>query len=131
MLIFFYYIIILYNITNIIINNKMSILQKFISLEVLFTIVSGSLFIFFMDLYGRHNNTLHLIFAIVFTIIFLFFIYRMAFKKYDPIVVNLCAKIFPMILLTILSICILNRKWNIYTILGLVLIFVGAILVSN
>jgi hypothetical protein len=48
----------------------------------------------------------------------------MAFKKYDPIVVNLCAKVFPMILLTILSICILKRKWNFYTILGLVLIFI-------
>jgi len=109
----------------------MSILQKFISLEVLFTIISGSLFIFFMDLYGRHNNALHLLFAIVFTTIFLIFIYRMALKKYDPIVVNLCAKIFPMIFLTILSICVLNRKWNFYTILGLVLIFLGAILVSN
>jgi len=109
----------------------MSLLQKFLSLEVLFTIISGALFIFFMDLYGRFNNTLHLIFAIVFTIIFLIFIYRMAFKKYDPIVVNLCAKVFPMILLTILSICILKRKWNFYTILGLVLIFIGAILVSK
>ena len=109
----------------------MSILQKFISFEVLFTIISGSAFVFFIDLYGRHNNTLHLIFAIVFTVIFLIFIYRMALKKYDPVVVNLCAKVFPMIILTILSICILKRKWSFYTILGLVLIFVGAILVSK
>ena len=109
----------------------MGVLQKFISFEVLFTIISGSAFVFFIDLYGRHNNTLHLIFAIIFTVIFLIFIYRMALKKYDPVVVNLCAKVFPMILLTILSICILHRKWSFYTILGLVLIFVGAILVSN
>jgi uncharacterized membrane protein len=109
----------------------MSILQKFISFEVLFTIISGSAFIFFMDLYGRHNNTLHLITAIISTIIFLIFIYRMALKKYDPVVVNLCAKVFPMIVLTILSIFILKRKWNFYTILGLLLIFIGAILVST
>jgi len=108
----------------------MNILKKFISFDVLFTILTGSLFVFFMDLYGMHKNYIYLIISIILTGIFLTFIYKMSVEKFEPVIINLSAKVFPMIVLTILSIGFFNKKCDFRTILGLVLIFIGAIIIS-
>jgi len=54
----------------------------------------------------------------------------MADKKFDVVIVNLSAKIFPMILLTIIAIVTLKQKLDIFTILGIILILAGSIVVN-
>jgi uncharacterized membrane protein len=108
----------------------MNILKELLTFDVLITVITGALFIFFMELYGKHNKLMYLIWALSFTIVYLFYIYKMSHNKINTVVVNLSAKVFPMIVLTILGIFILNNKYDIYTFLGLALIFVGAILVA-
>ena len=60
----------------------------------------------------------------------MFFLYRIADKKYDTVVVNLSAKIFPMILLTIIAVVSLSQKFDIFTVLGIILILTGCIVLS-
>lgn len=54
----------------------------------------------------------------------------MSVEKFEPVIINLSAKVFPMIVLTILSIGFFNKNCDFRTILGLVLIFIGAIVIS-
>jgi uncharacterized membrane protein len=109
----------------------MNLLKKILSLDSLITIITGALFVFFMDLYGMHQNYLYLIASLVFTVVYLIFIYKMSKNKYEPVIVNLCAKIFPMFILTFLGIIVLHKKYNLYTFFGLALFIVGAIMISN
>jgi drug/metabolite transporter (DMT)-like permease len=108
----------------------MSSFKKFLTIEVLITIITGALLILFIDLYGRTNRHMHLILSIFFTIIYLFFIYKMANKNFDTMTVNLSAKVLPMILLTIIGVAFLKKKFNFYTILGILLILIGSIVIS-
>ena len=109
----------------------MNIINELFTFDVLITVIMGALFIFFMELYGKHNKLLYLMWAIAFTIVYLFYIYKMSHNKINTVVVNLSAKVFPMIMLTILGIIIFNNKYDIYTFLGLALIFIGAILIAT
>uniref|UniRef100_A0A6C0E471 EamA domain-containing protein n=1 Tax=viral metagenome TaxID=1070528 RepID=A0A6C0E471_9ZZZZ len=54
----------------------------------------------------------------------------MADQKINVVIVNLSAKIFPMILLTIIAVVSLQQKIDIYTVLGIILILTGSIVVS-
>jgi len=108
----------------------MNILKQFISYEVLITIISGALFIFFIDLFGRTKKIWYLVVAILFTIIYVFYVYRLSDKKTDVNVVNLSAKVLPLILLTIMGVLIYKKKINKYTIIGLLLIIFGSIMVA-
>ena len=108
----------------------MNFIKKFMKMEVLIITITGSLFILFIDYYGRTKKLIYLILSIFFTIIYLFFLYRIADKKYDTVVVNLSAKIFPMILLTIIAVVSLSQKFDIFTVLGIILILTGCIVLS-
>lgn len=108
----------------------MNFIKKFLNMEVLITIITGALLILFIDYYGRTKKRMYLILSIFFTVIYLFYIYKMADKKFDVVIVNLSAKIFPMILLTIISVVSLQQKIDIYTVLGIILILTGSIVVS-
>ena len=108
----------------------MNILQQFLSHEVLFTIISGALFIFFIDLYGRTKKTWYLVVAILFTVIYVIYVYKLSDKKTDVNVVNLSAKVLPLILLTIMGVIIYKKKFNKYTIFGLLLILIGSIMIT-
>lgn len=99
-------------------------------MEVLLVTITGSLFVLFIDYYGRTKKQIYIILSIFFTVIYLFYIYKMADQKINVVVVNLSAKIFPMILLTIIAVVSLKQKFDIYTVLGLILILTGSIVVS-
>jgi len=73
---------------------------------------------------------MYLILSIFFTVIYLFYVYKMADQKINVVIVNLSAKIFPMILLTIIAVVSLQQKIDIYTVLGIILILTGSIVVS-
>lgn len=100
------------------------------NMEVLLVTITGSLFVLFIDYYGRTKKLIYVILSIFFTVIYLFYIYKMADQKINVVIVNLSAKIFPMILLTIIAIVTLKQKLDIFTILGIILILAGSILVN-
>jgi len=108
----------------------MNFIKKFLNMEVLITIITGALFILFIDYYARTKKRIYLILSMFFTVIYLFYVYKMADKKFDVVIVNLSAKIFPMILLTIIAIVTLKQKLDIFTILGIILILAGSIVVN-
>ena len=100
------------------------------NMEVLLVTITGSLFVLFIDYYGRTKKLIYVILSIFFTVIYLFYIYKMADQKINVVIVNLSAKIFPMILLTIIAIVTLKQKLDIFTILGIILILAGSIVVN-
>jgi uncharacterized membrane protein len=108
----------------------MNFIKKFMNMEVLLVTITGSLFVLFIDYYGRTKKLIYVILSIFFTVIYLFYIYKMADQKINVVIVNLSAKIFPMILLTIIAIVTLKQKLDIFTILGIILILAGSILVN-
>jgi uncharacterized membrane protein len=107
-----------------------NILRQFLTTEVLFTIIAGALFIFFIDLYGRTKKIWYLVFAILFTTVYLMYIYKLSNKNTDTNVVNLSAKVLPLIILTIMGVLIYKKKFNMYTLIGLFLILIGSIMVA-
>ena len=109
----------------------MNIVQRLLSFYVLFTILSSALTVFFIELYGNNHNFLYLIFSFISSCIFIFFVYKMTVRKYETVIINLSAKVFPMIVLTLLSIFILHKKLDFNMILGLFLVFMGGILISK
>jgi len=108
----------------------MNFIKKFMNMEVLLVTITGSLFVLFIDYYGRTKKLIYVILSIFFTVIYLFYIYKMADQKINVVIVNLSAKIFPMILLTIIAIVTLKQKLDIFTILGIILILAGSIVVN-
>ena len=108
----------------------MNFIKKFLNMEVLLVTITGSLFVLFIDYYGRTKKLIYVILSMFFTVIYLFYLYKMADQKINVVIVNLSAKIFPMILLTIIAVISLKQKFDIYTVLGLILILTGSIVVS-
>jgi uncharacterized membrane protein len=108
----------------------MNFIKKFMNMEVLLVTITGSLFVLFIDYYGRTKKLIYVILSMFFTVIYLFYLYKMADQKINVVIVNLSAKIFPMILLTIIAVISLKQKFDIYTVLGLILILTGSIVVS-
>jgi uncharacterized membrane protein len=68
--------------------------------------------------------------GLLFTNIYLYYIYRLSFNNTDTSVVNLSAKVLPLILLTIMGVLIYKKKFSIITFSGLILIVVGSVMVT-
>ena len=109
----------------------MDMFRQFFSYDVLFTVIFGSFFIFFIDLYGRTKKIWWLILSLLFTSIFLFHMYKLSDKKTDVNVVNLSAKVLPLLILTLLGVLVYKKKFNIYTFIGLFLIVAGSVMVAG
>lgn len=107
-----------------------NIIKQFFSYEVLLTIITGALFVFFMDLYGRTKKILYLLAGLLFTCVYIYYIYRLSFHKTDTNVVNLSAKVLPLVILTVMGVLIYKKKFSIHTFIGLFLIVVGSIMVA-
>ena len=101
-------------------------------IDFLSTAVFSTSGIFFLQLYDKYNHYYFLFFAFLSVCIAYFYIIKLLHSNYDIVLIVLFLKIFPIILLLILSYIFLHRKINVKdTILGIVLIFCGAYLIEK
>jgi hypothetical protein len=96
------------------------------------TIIASTMVVYYIKLYSDDLNIRYLLLSIIFSLLLLFTSYQMFSNKNNSFIfVSICIKILPIILLTLISIYVLqDREFKLYTGIGILFILGGTLLIE-
>ena len=100
-------------------------MNLYLFLYPLLLIIDGTLFIYWVKIYSLTKNINYLIGSIIGVNLLIYLIYKMFVLNYSLLIVNICIKIIPTILLTLLNFIVLKDTVSIYKLIGIFLVIIG------
>ena len=93
-------------------------------------IVNGTLIIYGIKLYILTKNINYIIGSIIGGNFGIYIIYKMFIMNYDLLIIIVCLKILPTVLLTLINFLILQDAITTYKLIGIFLVIIGSFLLT-